>query len=101
GTERFPANEGLMAYVQRQGGQVNASTRERTTDFFFEVPVSAFEAALERLGDMLGRPRLAIEDQLREREVLHAEFVAWSQDATAQQQQALLEGVAADHPLRA
>ncbi len=101
GTVRFPANEGLMAYVQRQGGQVNASTRERTTDFFFEVPASAFEAALERLGDMLGHPRLAIEDQLREREVLHAEFIAWSQDATAQQQQALLEGVAADHPLRA
>src|SRR5471030_1657555 len=49
GTERFPASEGLMAYVQRHGGQLNASTRERTTDFFFEVPVSAFEAALERL----------------------------------------------------
>ncbi|MDF3197905.1 pyrroloquinoline quinone biosynthesis protein PqqF [Pseudomonas sp. 1912-s] len=101
GTERFPANEGLMAYVQRQGGQVNASTRERTTDFFFEVPVPAFDAALERLGDMLAHPRLAPEDQLREREVLHAEFIAWSQDATAQQQQALLQGVAAGHPLRA
>lgn len=35
GTERFPASEGLMAYVQGHGGQVNASTRERTTDFFF------------------------------------------------------------------
>lgn len=101
GTERFPASEGLMAYVQRQGGQVNASTRERTTEFFFEVPVSAFDAGLERLGDMLAHPRLALEDQLREREVLHAEFIAWSQDAAAQQQQALLEGVAADHPLRA
>ncbi|NWE37388.1 pyrroloquinoline quinone biosynthesis protein PqqF, partial [Pseudomonas gingeri] len=101
GTERFPAHEGLMAYVQRQGGQVNASTRERTTDFFFEVPVAAFEAALERLGDMLAHPRLTIEDQLREREVLQAEFIAWSQDAAAQQQQALLEGGAADHPLRA
>ncbi|WP_087694734.1 pyrroloquinoline quinone biosynthesis protein PqqF [Pseudomonas sp. PE-S1G-1] len=101
GTGRFPASDGLMAYVQRQGGQVNASTRERTTDFFFEVPVTAFEAALERLGDMLAHPRLALEDQLREREVLQAEFIAWSQDATAQQQQALLGGVAAGHPLRA
>jgi len=101
GTERFPASEGLMAYVQRHGGQVNASTRERTTDFFFEVPVSAFDAALERLGDMLAHPRLAMDDQLREREVLQAEFIAWSQDASAQQQQALLEGVAEDHPLRA
>lgn len=101
GTERFPANEGLMAYVQRHAGQVNASTRERTTDFFFELPPATFDDALERLADMLTHPRLALEDQLREREVLHAEFVAWSQDAKAQQQVALLEGLAAAHPLRA
>ena len=99
-TERFPTDEGLMAYVQRHGGQVNASTRERTTDFFFELPVSAFADGLERLADMLAQPRLALEDQLREREVLHAEFVAWSQDAKAQQQVALFAGLAADHPLR-
>lgn len=101
GTECFPANEGLMAYVQRHGGQVNASTRERTTDFFFELPAATVGGALERLADMLAHPRLALEDQLREREVLHAEFVAWAQDAKAQQQIALLQGLAADHPLRA
>ncbi len=100
GTERFPTNEGLMAYVQRQGGQVNASTRERTTDFFFELPVPTFSGGLDRLADMLTHPRLALEDQLREREVLQAEFVAWSQDAKAQQRVALLEALAADHPLR-
>lgn len=100
GTERFPTNEGLMAYVQRHGGQVNASTRERTTEFFFELPAATFTGGLERLADMLTLPRLALEDQLREREVLHAEFVAWSQDAKVQQQVALLQGLAADHPLR-
>lgn len=100
GTERFPTNDGLMTYVQRHGGQVNASTGERTTDFFFELPVATFAGGLERLVDMLAHPRLTLEDQLREREVLHAEFVAWSQDAKAQQQVALLEGLAADHPLR-
>lgn len=98
-TERFPAGEGLMAYVQRHGGQVNASTRERTTDFFFELPEPTFAGGLDRLAHMLAQPRLAVEDQLREREVLHAEFVAWSQDAKAQQQVALLQGLAADHPL--
>ncbi|WP_426135148.1 pyrroloquinoline quinone biosynthesis protein PqqF [Pseudomonas sp. PWP3-1b2] len=100
GTERFPTGEGLMAYVQRHGGQVNASTRERTTEFFFELPVATFTGGLERLADMLTHPRLAIDDQLREREVLQAEYVAWSQDATAQQQVSLLEGLASDHPLR-
>lgn len=100
GTERFPTREGLMAYTQRHGGQVNASTRERNTDYFFELPQSTFAGGLERLADMLSHPRLALKDQLRELEVLQAEFVAWSQDAKAQQQVALLEGLAADHPLR-
>ena len=100
GTEHFPAGEGLMAYVQRHGGQVNASTRERTTEFFFELPVPVFADGLARLADMLAHPRLALDDQQCEREVLDAEFIAWSQDAKAQQQVALLQGLAADHPLR-
>ncbi|WP_285372971.1 pyrroloquinoline quinone biosynthesis protein PqqF [Pseudomonas sp. lyk4-TYG-107] len=100
GTERFPASQALMAYVQSHGGQVNASTRERTTDFFFELPTSAYSAGLERLSDMLAQPRMNPHDQLREREVLDAEFVAWSQDPTAQQELALYEGLPATHPLR-
>ena len=101
GTERFPAGQGLMAYVQGHGGQVNARTSERTTDFFFELPPQAFSGGLERLSDMLAHPRMNPEDQRREREVLHAEFVAWSRDATAQQQFALFDGLSTAHPLRA
>lgn len=101
GSERFSGQDGLMAYVQAQGGQVNASTRERTTDFFFELPPTAFAGGLERLCDMLAHPRMDKQDQLREREVLHAEFIAWSRDAAAQRQAAVLEGVSANHPLRA
>ncbi|KIQ59438.1 pyrroloquinoline quinone biosynthesis protein PqqF [Pseudomonas fluorescens] len=100
GTQRFPVGENLMAYVQRHGGQVNARTSERTTDFFFEVPPAAFGGGLERLGDMLTHPRLDEADQLREREVLQAEFVAWSQDATAQRRLALHNGLSSTHPLR-
>jgi coenzyme PQQ biosynthesis probable peptidase PqqF len=101
GTERFPAEQGLMAYVQGHGGQVNARTSERTTDFFFELPPQAFNGGLERLSDMLAHPRMNPDDQRREREVLHAEFVAWSRDAAAQQQFALCDGLSAAHPLRA
>lgn len=101
GTECFPAEQGLMAYVQGHGGQVNARTSERTTDFFFELPPQAFRGGLERLSDMLAHPRMNPDDQRREREVLHAEFVAWSRDATAQQQFALFDGLSAAHPLRA
>ncbi|OJH37293.1 pyrroloquinoline quinone biosynthesis protein PqqF [Cystobacter ferrugineus] len=101
GTERFPREQGLMAFVQRHGGQVNARTSERTTDYFFELPQAVFGEGLERLCDMLARPRLAIEDQQREREVLHAEFIAWSRDTQAQHLFGLAGGVSARHPLRA
>lgn len=101
GTERFPAGQTLMAYVQRHGGQINARTAERTTEFFIELPPSAFAEGLDRLQDMISHPRLDPEDQLREREVLHAEFIAWSQDTAAQRQIALYEGLSPGHPLRA
>jgi coenzyme PQQ biosynthesis probable peptidase PqqF len=101
GTERFPAEQGLMAYVRAQGGQLNARTGERATEFFFELPTSAFAGGLERLCEMLAHPRMNLEDQHREREVLHAEFIAWSRDATAQRQFALFAGLSARHPLRA
>lgn len=101
GTEHFPAEENLMAFVQRHGGQVNASTRERTTDFFFELPQPVFAPGLERLCEMLAHPRMALADQLREREVLHAEFIAWSRDAEACYQTGLIQPLSAQHPLRA
>jgi len=101
GTDRFPAEDNLMAFVQRHGGQVNASTRERTTDFFFELPQPVFAQGLERLCEMLTHPRMALADQRREREVLHAEFVAWSHDAEARYQLTLLQPLSAHHPLRA
>ncbi|AHG39167.1 peptidase M16 [Pseudomonas syringae CC1557] len=100
GTERFPAKENLMTFVQRHGGQVNASTRERTTDFFFELPQAAFAQGLERLCDMLARPRMTLADQLREREVLHAEFIAWLGDVEAQHHMRLLAPINPQHPLR-
>lgn len=101
GTARFPLQDGLMRYVQALGGQVNASTRERTTDFFFEVPPAALAGGLERLCQMLAEPDLGIERQRREREVIHAEFIAWSRNPQAQQQFALLQSVTGNHPLSA
>ncbi|MFP3851004.1 pyrroloquinoline quinone biosynthesis protein PqqF [Pseudomonas sp. W5-01] len=100
GTERFTADEKLMAFVQRHGGQVNASTRERTTDFFFELPRAVFPDGLERLCGMLAHPRMTIPDQLREREVLHAEFIAWSRDNASRDRLKRLQPLSDLHPLR-
>ncbi|MGE7992574.1 pyrroloquinoline quinone biosynthesis protein PqqF [Pseudomonas sp. NPDC089554] len=99
GTPRFPLEDGLMRYVQGLGGQVNASTRERTTDFFFELPPQALDGGLERLCQMLAEPDLGLERQQREREVIHAEFIAWSRNPQARHQFALLQAVSPRHPL--
>lgn len=101
GTTRYPLENGLMRYVQGLGGQVNASTRERTTDFFFETPSTALAGGLMRLCQMLAEPDLAIARQRDEREVIHAEFIAWSRSRQAQAHHALLQSVAPGHPLRA
>lgn len=101
GTDRFPAGDNLMAYVQRHGGQVNARTQARHTDFFFEVPSAAFEGGLERLCDMLAHPRMNLDEQVREREVLHAEFIAWAREPSAQRQLSLFQPLNPAHPLRA
>lgn len=50
---------------------------------------------------MLAEPDLGIERQRREREVIHAEFIAWSRNPQAQQQFALLQSVSPGHPLGA
>jgi coenzyme PQQ biosynthesis probable peptidase PqqF len=80
GSRDYPAAQSLMPFVQGCGGQLNASTRERHTDFFFQLPNDQLEEGLRRLLDMLAHPLLDRTAQLREREVLHAEFLARAQD---------------------
>ncbi|MGF6592216.1 pyrroloquinoline quinone biosynthesis protein PqqF [Pseudomonas sp. 2835] len=101
GNQRFALDDGLMRYVQHHGGQVNASTRERSTEFFFEVPPAAFAGGLERLCQMLAHPQFDLERQVRERKVIHAEFIAWSRNPQAQRQFALLQAAGSAHPLSA
>lgn len=81
GSERYPLEQSLMPFVQGCGGQLNASTRERHTDFFFQLPADLLEQGLLRLIDMLAHPLLDPAAQLREREVLQAEYLARAQDS--------------------
>jgi coenzyme PQQ biosynthesis probable peptidase PqqF len=81
GSDGFTGEQRLMPFVQACAGQVNATTQARFTEYFCEVPADCLGAALARLLDMVARPLLGELEQAREREVVHAEFVARSQDA--------------------
>ena len=80
GSRHFTAQDSLLPLTMEHGGQANASTRERHTDYFFELPTTAVDAGLERLCDMLAAPALDLRQQHAEREVLHAEY--WPGRAT-------------------
>ncbi|MDH1683926.1 pyrroloquinoline quinone biosynthesis protein PqqF [Pseudomonas chengduensis] len=97
GSRDYPGEQGVMAFVQRHGGLVNASTQARHTDFVCEVPAELLQPALMRLLDMLGQPLLELDAQVREREVLHAEYQARSQDADSRINHALGQALAAGH----
>lgn len=98
GSRDYPAAESLMPFVQGCGGQLNASTRERHTDLFFQLPASHLENALLRLLDMLANPLLEPDAQRREREVLDAEFQARAQDAETLCDAALGFAIIGAHP---
>ena len=97
GSRNFAPDQGLMAFVQCHGGLVNASTQARHTDFVCELPAELLQPALTRLLDMLCQPLLDIDAQLREREVLHAEYLALSQDADSLVNHALGQALAVGH----
>lgn len=80
GSVGYIDDQRLMPFVQACGGQVNASTQARHTEYFCEVPADCLEDALARLMDMLARPLFGESEQKREQEVVHAEFIARSQD---------------------
>lgn len=93
----FSGEQRLMPFVQACGGQLNASTQARHTDYFCEVPAEQLAAALARLCAMLARPLLNVAQQLSEREVLHAEFLARGQDVETLVATALGQALAEGH----
>ncbi|MFZ3024486.1 insulinase family protein, partial [Pseudomonas sp.] len=56
----YSGEQRLMPFVQACGGQLNASTQARHTDYFCEVPAEQLAAALARLCAMLTRPLLSV-----------------------------------------
>ncbi|BAN48888.1 pyrroloquinoline quinone biosynthesis protein PqqF [Metapseudomonas resinovorans] len=99
GSRDFSPEQGLIPFVQRLGGRVNASTRARSTRFFCEVPAPELAAALARLMDMLANPLLETAALWREREVLQAEYSARARDPQTLCEAALAWALAPGHPL--
>ncbi|MGL4661887.1 MAG: insulinase family protein, partial [Klebsiella variicola] len=73
GGERYRNDERLMGWVQRQAGNVNATTLSRHSAFFFEVAAEDLADGVARLQEMLQAPLLLRDDIQREVAVIDAE----------------------------
>ena len=100
GSRNFALDDGLMAFIQRKGGHVNAQTQAEHTLFHFQVEAPLFLEALARLVDMLVAPRLEPAMLSSEREVIHEEFKLYCQAPQILLDAALAPCLVARHPLQ-
>jgi secreted Zn-dependent insulinase-like peptidase len=71
---RYRDQQRLMPWVQRQGGQLNATTRGEQTAFFFEVGSGRLADGLARLHDMLSAPAFPLAAIQAETAAIDAEY---------------------------
>lgn len=100
GSDNFATDDGLMAFIQRKGGRVNAQTQAAQTLFHFQVESPLFLEALARLVDMLVAPSLESATLVSEREVIHEEFKMYCQAPQILLDAALAPCLLTDHPLQ-
>ncbi|QKJ85210.1 pyrroloquinoline quinone biosynthesis protein PqqF [Paramixta manurensis] len=74
GSAAFTHHARLMAWVQAEGGRVNATTQAASTAFFFEVSADKLADGVARLVDMLAAPLLTEEALRHEVTVIDAEY---------------------------
>lgn len=100
GSQNYALDDGLMAFIQRNGGHVNAQTQAQQTVFHFQVQSPLFMQALERLVDMLVAPRLTAQMLRTEREVIHEEFALYCRAPQVLMDAAIAPCLVGKHPLQ-
>lgn len=100
GSHHYALDDGLMAFIQRNGGQVNAQTQAQQTLFHFQIKSSLFIQAIQRLVDMLVTPLLEPAMLASEREVLNQEFGLYCQAPQILLDAAIAPCLLGRHPLQ-
>lgn len=75
GSKRYPDVDGLMTFLQKNGGRTNASTNFMRTAYHFHVNHDAFDEAVARMADALAFPILSPEYSKKELNAVNAELV--------------------------
>ncbi len=74
GTEKFPEPNGLMKFVQTNGGVINANTSFYNTNYFFQINAEKFDQALDQFSDYFKSPLFDPVSSDKERNAVHSEW---------------------------
>ena len=74
GTEKYPEADGFQEFIGEHGGNYNAYTSHKNTNYFFDVRNDHFSEALDRFADFFIAPTFNLEFAERERNVVDSEF---------------------------
>lgn len=98
GTDRYPKADEYQQYLSEHGGSPNASTYERNTNFFFDIPPDALQGALDRFSQFFIAPQFNADYVDRERHAVHAEYQARLQDDGRRMDDAMSQVLNPAHP---
>ena len=100
GSTRFPSSAAYRKYIGNVGGNSNASTSGQVTNYYFYVPEDAFEGALDRFAAQFESPLLSVQQMLKERHIIDAEFSLKFNDSYRRNREVMRLTIAQDHPYR-
>ena len=80
GTDRYPTSRAISEAIEGVGGSANAATDRESTVYWVRVPRRRVETAVEVVGELIMRPRLAEADIDQERTVIVEEIRSYMDD---------------------
>lgn len=80
GTEKYPDAGDYQQFINQHGGKYNASTGIASTHYFFKLPALYLQSALDRFSQFFIAPLFDESCIIRERTIVHSEFMARKQD---------------------
>ncbi|MDV6318077.1 insulinase family protein [Chromohalobacter sp. HP20-39] len=99
GTDRYPKADAYQNFISAHGGDHNAFTASRNTNYFFDIEPRALPEALDRFSRFFIAPRFNPEYVDRERNAVHSEYQARLRDDSRRLQEAINQALNPEHPM--
>ncbi|WP_416307450.1 insulinase family protein [Neptunicella sp. SCSIO 80796] len=98
GSAKYPQTAEYKQFLADHGGRSNASTRSRSTNYYFQVANSGFAMALDRFAWQFIDPLLPAEMVYKERHAVEAEFRLKYRDPFRRKREVIRQLINSDHP---